>query len=279
MTKTRSIFFVSDRTGLTAESYGKSLLSQFPDLHFDAVTLAFVDSSEKALAAREQINAVSLQQGVRPVVFSTLVDDNEQYIIEASNACVINLFHTFLGPLEQCFNMESAHRRGISRNVMGDKSYRKRLDAIDYTLLHDDGLMPDHYQDADIILVGVSRCGKTPTSLYLAMNFSLKVGNYPLTREDLESDTLPDYLTEHKHKLAGLTIKAVPLSRIRRQRRPDSEYASLKTCQEEIDKAQLLFDHAAIPVFDTTNTSIEEISSKVVRAMGLARERAGFIAI
>lgn len=272
------MFFVSDRTGLTAESYGKSLLAQFPELEFVAKTLAFVDTPEKALAAREEINELTRRSELKPVVFSTLVDENEQYIIESSDACVINLFHTFLGPLEQCFGMESAHRLGISsRSILGDKSYQRRLDAIDYSLTHDDGLFPNQYDDADVILVGVSRCGKTPTSLYLAMNFSLKVSNYPLTSEDLERDTLPDYLLDNKHKLVGLTIKSVPLSRIRHQRRPDSKYASLKVCQYELEQADRLFKQAKLPVFDTTNTSIEEIASNVVRAMGVSRQREGFV--
>lgn len=276
-TQIRNVFFVSDRTGLTAETYGKSLLAQFPDLEFVTVTLAFVDTTEKALQAREQINEVSLKSSLKPVVFSTLVDDNEQYIIESSQACVINLFHTFVGPLENCFEMESAHRQGLSRTVFGDEGYLRRLDAIDYSLTHDDGLLPDQYQEADVILLGVSRCGKTPTSLYLAMNFSLKVSNYPLTGEDLEAETLPAFLLEQRHKLAGLTIKAVPLSRIRQKRRPDSDYASLQVCQYELEKARVLFEKSAVPVFDTTNTSIEEISGQVVRTMGLGRERTGVV--
>jgi len=270
-----TVFFVSDGTGLTAESYGRSLLSQFPDIEFVTVTLAFVDTQKKALKASRQINAAKARSGFQPVVFSTLVDDAEQDIIEECDACVINLFHTFLGPLENCFEMESAHTQGMSRTVFGDSAYLVRLDAIDYSLSHDDGIRPDQYDDADLILVGVSRCGKTPTSLYLAMNFSLKASNYPLTQEDLERDVLPDYLLKHRHKLVGLTIKPVPLSRIRRKRRHTSEYASLSVCQREIKVAGAMFEQAGIPVFDTTDTSIEEIASHVVRALGISRERTG----
>jgi regulator of PEP synthase PpsR (kinase-PPPase family) len=271
-----TVFFVSDSTGLTAESYGKSLLAQFPELEFVTFTLAFVDTQEKAISAGKQINAAHLQSGIQPVVFSTLVDDAEQDILENSNACVINLFHTFLGPLEKCFKMESAHTQGMFQTIFGEDSYQLRLDAIDYSLSHDDGIRPDQYDEADVILVGVSRCGKTPTSLYLAMNFSLKACNYPLIAEDLEQDKLPDYLMKYKHKMVGLTIKPVPLSRIRRKRRPDSEYASLSVCQREVRVAERMFDIAGLPVFDTTETSIEEIASHVVRALGISRERTGF---
>jgi hypothetical protein len=269
----RKVFFVSDRTGLTAESYGKCLLAQFPDLEFETITLAFVDTTEKALEAREQINAASRETNLQSVVFSTLVNDDEQYIIESADACVISLFHSFIGSLEKFFGVESSHKQGVSRISFSDATYQRRLDAIDFSLVHDDGVRPDHYAEADVILAGVSRCGKTPTSLYLAMNFSLKVANYPLTPEDLGSDELPKCLLDNKDKLVGLTIKPVPLSRIRRQRRPDSDYSSLEICQSELQQAQTMFEKADIPVFETTDTSIEEISSCVVRALGLGRER------
>lgn len=269
----RRVFFVSDRTGLTAESYGKCLLAQFPDVEFEATTLAFIDTPEKARQARDQINEVCLQCTHSPVVFSTLVHDEAQYIIESANACVISLFHSFIGSLENFLGVESSNKQGVSRIAFSDTTYQKRLDAIDFALTHDDGVRPDQYKEADVILAGVSRCGKTPTSLYLAMNFSLKVANYPLTPEDLGSDDLPLCLQENANKLVGLTIKPVPLSRIRRQRRPDSDYSSLEICQAELQKAQSMFEKAGVPVFETTDTSIEEISSRVVRALGLVRER------
>ncbi|AFJ01528.1 hypothetical protein Q7C_351 [Methylophaga frappieri] len=248
-------------------------MAQFPDIEFETITLAFVDTREKAEDAREQINALSAQSEYQPFVFSTLVNDEAQFILEESDGYVISLFHSFIGSMENFLGMPSSQKQGVSRISISDTTYQRRLDAIDYALTHDDGIRPDQYEEADVILVGVSRCGKTPTSLYLAMNFSLKVANYPLTVEDLEAEELPDYLLIHQQKLAGLTIKPVPLSRIRRQRRPDSNYSSLEICQAELAKAMSMFEKVSIPVFDTTNTSIEEISSRVVRALGLARER------
>jgi regulator of PEP synthase PpsR (kinase-PPPase family) len=272
----RTVFFMSDGTGLTAESYGKSLLAQFPDQDFSSVTLAFVDDRDKALTAAAQIDAAKAQSGLQPIVFSTLVGDDEHTIIEHCDACVINLFDSFLEPLEQCFGVASAHSQGMSRTILGDRSYLHRLDAIDYSLAHDDGLRPEQYDEADLILVGVSRCGKTPTSLFLAMNFSLKACNYPLVDDDLERDCLPPHLIQQRDKLVGLTIKPVPLSRIRRKRRPGSDYASLDVCQWEIKQARTLFDRAGLPVFDTTETSIEEIAGNVVKALGISRERTGY---
>ena len=275
-TDLHNIFFVSDGTGLTAESYGKSLLAQFPGLKFETTTLAFVDNEKKMKAAIEQINAAYTQSGVQPVVFSTVVSHPQHAILENNHARVINLFNTFLDPLEKAFGLLSAHTQGISKTIIGNNAYQVRLDAIDYSLSHDDGIRPDQYDDADIILVGVSRCGKTPTSLYLAMNFSLKACNYPLTEEDLQRDTLPDYLSKHTGKLVGLTINPVTLSSIRRKRRPDSRYASPQICQNEIKVAKQMFQYAGLPVFDTTETSIEEIASYVVRTLGISRERTGY---
>jgi regulator of PEP synthase PpsR (kinase-PPPase family) len=273
----RSVFFISDGTGLTAESYGASLLARFPDLAFATITLSFIDTKEKAVRACKQINEAHSLSGLQPVVFSTLVGQPAQEIFDQSTCCFIDLFHTFLTPLERCFNVESAHTETCIRTNMNDKSYALRLNAIDYALSHDDGLRPDQYDAADIILVGVSRCGKTPTSLYLAMNFSLKVSNYPLVDEDLHLQKLPDNLLQYKHKLVGLTIKPVPLSRIRKQRRPNSDYSSLDVCQREIEIANSLFVRSSLPVIDSTAISIEEIASKIVKRLKISRERLGFI--
>jgi len=272
----RDVFFVSDRTGLTAENYGKSLLAQFPDLNFDTRTLAFIDSEQRAKWALEQINKAKQHAGTRPIVFTSVANKPHNLIVTAADAIVVDLFETFLGPLEKALGMESAHTQGISKTIYGKDSYLHRLDAIDYALAHDDGVRPDQYDDSDLILVGVSRSGKTPTSLYLAMNFSLKAGNYPLTPEDIVKRDLPECLLKNQQKLVGLTIKPVPLSRIRRKRRPDSEYASLENCQHELEVASELFKRYQLPVFDTTETSIEEIASNVVRSLGISQERQGF---
>jgi regulator of PEP synthase PpsR (kinase-PPPase family) len=272
----RAVFFVSDRTGLTAETYGRNLLAQFPDLEFETFTLAFIGTEEKARHAVELIDTAHRCSGVQPVVFSSLMEPHLMAIIRAASASLFDLFDTFLGPLEKCLGMESAHSMGVSKQILSHTLYNDRLDAIDYCLSHDDGVRPDQYDEAQVILIGVSRCGKTPTSLYLAMNFTLKACNYPLTEEDLQDDAMPKYLQPHLSKLVGLTIKPVPLSRIRNKRRQGSDYASLANCQRELKIADSLFNRYQIPVFDTTDTSIEEIASNVVRALGISQERIGF---
>lgn len=272
----RVVFFVSDRTGLTAETYGRNLLAQFPQLEFETFTLAFVSNEEKAQRAVELIDSVAERSGVQPIVFSSLVSRSEQEVLNNCQGLVVDLFHTFLGPLEDCLGMESAHTQGTSKNVLGKHAYLHRLDAIEYSLAHDDGVRPDQYDEAEVILVGVSRCGKTPTSLYLAMNFSLKVSNYPLTEEDLQSEFLPEILKPHRHKIVALTIRPEVLSNIREKRRPGGKYASLSNCRLEVSSAEMMFQRARLPVYETTETSIEEVAGFVVKTLGISRERHGF---
>jgi len=264
----RAVFFISDSTGLTAESYGSSLLSQFPDTEFESVKHSFVDNEEQA---RKTVLAIEKSTEIyhnQPIVFSTLVEPAIQNIIESADACVISLFGTFIGPLEMALDEKSAHTLGRSRDVIGKLGYERRLDAIDYSLAHDDGVRPDQYDEAEVILVGVSRSGKTPTSLFLAMSHSINAGNYPLTEDELGADVLPDILLKHRKKLIGLTIKPGQLSNIREKRRPNSKYASLQYCKNEIKTAEAMFMRASIPFFDSTDISIEELAGSVMKVIG-----------
>lgn len=269
MKKTRQVFYVSDGTGLTAEAYGRSLLAQFPDYEFLSRRLPFVDAEDKARRVVELIDRAVSDAGAVPIVFCTLVDPVTQAMIATSGACVIDLFQAFIGPLEAALDSESAHTQGLSHQVVGKQAYQDRLNAIEYTLQHDDGVRPDQYADSAVILTGVSRCGKTPTSLYIAMNFSIPVANYPLTERDLGRDNLPHLLQSWKNKLVGLTIEPRQLSHIREQRRPGSEYAALASCQREIRAAETLFAQAGVPVFDVTDTSIEEIAGWIMKEKSL----------
>lgn len=269
MSDLRYIFYISDGTGLTAEAYGSSLLAQFPGLEFESSRLPFVDSEKRANEVIAIIKQVIDNTGSVPILFCTLVKPDIQAMIAASGACVIDLFQTFIGPLEKTLGVTSAHTQGLSHRVVGKKIYQDRLNAIDFALQHDDGVRPDQYADADVVLVGVSRCGKTPTSLYIAMNFYIKAANYPLTDDELERDELPASLQPWKHKLVGLTIEPRQLSIIREQRRPGSEYAALNICKREVRSARQIFINAGLPVLDMTHTSIEEIASRILKEKGL----------
>lgn len=263
--KRRSVFFVSDRTGKTAESIGESLLSQFDGIAFNDKTFAFITNAEKAHSVAGSIRREQRRTGKKPLVFSTLVDSELENIICGTDACVISLFNAFIGPLEESLGIESSHTMGKPHEEYDDKDYKTRIDAIDFTINNDDGIATTNYAKADVILLGVSRTAKTPTCLYLALNFSIKAANYPLTDDDLDSNEMPKFLQPHLNKLIGLTIKAGQLSRIRQQRRPGSEYASLRKCKKEIKRAEEIMKKAELCVLDSTAMSIEEIAVNVVR--------------
>ncbi len=264
-TSLRTVFFVSDGTGITAETFGKSLLAQF-DTAVRHVRLPFTDSVEKVRKAVAQINAVAASGGTRPIVFTTLV--NQELIDIVHNevqAMVMDLFTTFVRPLEQEFGIKSHHRVGRFSDVAQSQSYRDRIEAINFSLMHDDGQTNKNLEQADVILVGVSRSGKTPTSLYLAMQHGLKVANYPLIPDDFERNQLPPALLAHKPKLFGLTIHPERLSDIRNERRPGSKYADLANCRYEVAQAEAMMRRTGVRWLSTTSKSIEEIATTILQ--------------
>ena len=272
----QSVFFVSDRTGKTAESIGESLLSQFDGIAFDDRTFAFVTNEEKAQLVAGSIQQEKIRTGKEPLVFSTLVNSELQSIITQTDACVISLFNSFIEPLEESLGTESSHTMGKPHEEYDDKDYKALIDAIDFTMKNDDGIATTHYDKADVILLGVSRTAKTPTCLCLALNFSIKAANYPLTDDDLDPHELPEFLKLHTEKIIGLTTKADQLSKIRQQRRSKSDYASLKKCQKEIKQAEELMGKAGIRLLDATAMSIEEIVVNVVKEKQLLRRESFF---
>ncbi len=260
----RSVFFVSDGTGIAAETFGNSILAQF-DLTPHRTRLPFVDSVQKAVAAAERINAAADAEGAPPVVFVTLVNDEVLDIIRGSRGMVLDLFTGFIAPLEQAFGMKSNHRIGRFSDAARSPQYHDRIDAINFSLMHDDGQSVRNLQDAEVILVGVSRCGKTPTSLYLAMQHGVRAANYPLIPDDFERMKLPDALQSVRSKLFGLSIAPERLSEIRRERRPDSRYASLDNCRYEVSEAEKLMRREGIRWLSSTHKSIEEIATTILQ--------------
>ncbi|MGA1651474.1 MAG: posphoenolpyruvate synthetase regulatory kinase/phosphorylase PpsR, partial [Burkholderiaceae bacterium] len=236
--KQRTVFYVSDGTGITAEGFGHSLLAQFEKLLIREVRLPFIDSMAKAQEALEKINRCSEVESTRPLVFSTLVNPEIAAVMRDANAFVINLFASFVAPLEQELDMKSTHTIGRLHNVADSQQYKNRIEAINFSLAHDDGQSSANLKDADVILVGVSRSGKTPTSLYLAMQHGLKAANYPLIPEDFERKKLPPALLAYRGKLFGLSITPERLSQVRNERRPGSQYASLNNCRHEVAEAE-----------------------------------------
>jgi regulator of PEP synthase PpsR (kinase-PPPase family) len=271
MAQRKRVFFVSDRTGITVEALGSSLLTQFAELDFLRVTLPFIDSVEKARETVAQVDDAHRDSGQRPLVFSSIVDDAVRSEINKADGLVLDVFERFIVPLEQELGQKSAHAVGRTHSVANVKDYNHRIEAINYTLAHDDGITHRGLEDADIILVGVSRSGKTPTCLYLAMQFGIKAANYPLIPEDLEANRLPPSLNPLKQKVMGLSITPERLHQIRRERRPDSRYAALDNCRYEVTAAERLMKQAGIPYLDSTTKSIEEIATHMLHEAHLVR--------
>ncbi len=267
----RSIFYVSDRTGITAEMVGQSLITQFEGLHFERRTLPFVDSADRARDAVETINQAARRDGMRPIVFCTLIDEGIRNHIRTAEALVLDFFQIFIAPLEQELGQASSHAVGKSHSTGNVHEYTQRIDAINFSLTHDDGINTQGLDQAEIILIGVSRSGKTPTSLYLAMQFGIKAANYPITPDDLDKQQLPTALLPWRKKLWGLSIRPERLHQIRSERRPDSRYASIANCRHEIQAAEALMRMQGVPFLDSTNMSIEELATTILHQTALSR--------
>jgi regulator of PEP synthase PpsR (kinase-PPPase family) len=262
----RTVFFVSDGTGITAETFGNSILAQFPSKPRH-VRRPFIDSVDKARSVVAEINEVAEAEGKRPIAFITLVRDDVRDIVAGPGckALVLDMFRTFVEPLEEEFGVKSNHRVGRFSDAAQSPEYGGRIDAINFSLAHDDGQSARNLAEADVILVGVSRCGKTPTSLYLAMQHGIKAANYPLIPEDFERGQLPGSLKGHKSKCFGLTIDPERLAQVRHERRPDSRYASLANCRYEVGAAEAMMRREGINWLSSTHKSIEEIATTILR--------------
>lgn len=272
MSTERSVFYISDGTAITAEVLGHAVLSQFP-VNINSVTLPFVENVQRAQAVKAQINALYQQSGVRPIVFFSIVTPDVRDIILESEGFCQDIVQALVGPLQSELGVASmpvAHRtHGLTASNLG--KYDARIAAIDYTLAHDDGISLRGLEDAQVILLGVSRCGKTPTSLYLAMQFGVRAANYPFIADDMDNLKLPPALRAHQHKLFGLTIDPERLAAIRQERAENTRYASMRQCRLEVGEVEALFRTHQIRYLNSTNYSVEEIATKILDIMGLRR--------
>jgi hypothetical protein len=266
----RTVFFVSDGTGITAQMLGHSLLTQFEGVEFNQVTLPFVDSTEKAEECLARIAAEGANG--QPIVFSTLVNNDVRAVVRRANALFIDFFESFIDPLEAGLGIKSSHTIGRSHSAMDKKEYQQRIEAINFAMAHDDGASHRELGLSDVILIGVSRSGKTPTSLYLAMQFGVKAANYPLIPEDFHRMKLPEALRGEKTRLYGLTIAAERLHEIRKERRPGSHYAELDNCRFEVEEAENLMRREGIRSINSTSKSIEEIATTILRELRIQRQ-------
>ncbi|MBS0445765.1 MAG: kinase/pyrophosphorylase [Proteobacteria bacterium] len=260
----RTVFFVSDGTGITAETFGNSILSQFPSKPRH-VRRPFVDTADKAHQVVREINHTAEAEGKRPIVFVTLVNPEILAVVKThAQGLVLDMFNTFIEPLEAEFGVTSNHRVGRFADVAKSQEYTDRIEAINFSLAHDDGQSAKNLAEADVILVGVSRSGKTPTSLYLAMQHGVKAANYPLIPEDFDRGAIPSTLAPYKKKCFGLTIDAERLAQIRNERRPGSKYASIDNCRFEVREAETMMRREGIEWLSSTHKSIEEIATTIL---------------
>ncbi len=271
MTTKRYAYFVSDGTGITAENVGRSLITQFPGIEFEELSLPYVDTPEKAERAVTMIN--ESKRGIeRPIVVSTIISDEIRAIVQKADALMLDSFDAFLGPIEKELSAVSNHEMGQTHNIANEQKYQSRMDAVHYSLDNDDGAQIKNYADADIILVGVSRCGKTPTCLYLALQYGIKAANYPITEDDADNFNLPRPLQAYRAKLFGLTIAPNRLSAIRNERRPNSRYSSLRQCADEVRMVEAIYRKHRVPSINTTHHSVEEISTRILAEVGIKRK-------
>jgi regulator of PEP synthase PpsR (kinase-PPPase family) len=272
----RTVCFVSDRTGITSETLGQALLAQFEGVETRTVTMPFVVTLQEARGVVDRINAIARTERARPIIFATLVDDDVRAVVKEANGFFLDFFDAFLAPLEAELEVRSAHITGrAAPGATADPAHSARIDATNFALSNDDGSGARDYRSADVILIGVSRTSKTPTSLYLALQYGVFTANYPLTDEDLATGKLPKVLQPYLHKLYGLTIEAERLQRIRQERRPGSRYASPQQVRYEVRTALVLFERHNIPFLDVSECNVEEIASRILNKMNLERRVRG----
>lgn len=267
----RTAFFISDGTAITAETLGRAILSQFASVPFETRVLPYVDNLERAEDAVVQINTAYQRDGLLPLVFDTIVNPDIREKINSAHSCNLDMYEGLIGRVAEETGVEPDGHSGHAHDDVDSETYKERIDAVHFALDNDDGARTRHYHAADIILIGVSRSGKTPTSLYLALQFGIRAANYPLTEEDLNDNQLPKALREHKHKLFGLIIDTDRLVKIRQERRAGSRYSSYQQCQQEQRAIQGIYTSQGIPSLDVSEMSVEEIATRILQMTGLKR--------
>ena len=267
----RSVFFISDGTAITSETLGRSILSQFPNVPFETRVIPYVDTLDRADEAVNQINLAHQRDGVKPLVFDTIVDPVIRERINGADAFNLDIYEGLISKIADEIKVQPAPHTGHAHGDVDSENYKSRIDAVHFALDNDDGARTTHYDAADIILIGVSRSGKTPTSLYLALQFGIRAANYPLTEDDLYENSLPKALKPYRDKLFGLVIDTDRLVKIRNERRAGSRYTSYQQCQQELRAIQGIYISQGIPNIDVSTMSIEEIATRILQMTGLKR--------
>lgn len=267
------VFFLSDSTGISAETMGNALLIQFPEVHFERTLFPFITTTEEA----QRVVAIldeAMEGPVTPLVFTTAADDTVRAELARTKAPVIDFFDIHMSRVEEILGVRGLHEAARLHGVGDIRSYNIRMAAVEFTIEHDDGQSVRGLEKADVILIAPSRCGKTPTSMYLALQHGLFVANYPLVDEDLERTGLPELLKDHLPRCVGLTTTVERLSRVRNERRPGSRYASVEQCRWELRRAGQLYAANGVPIIDSSTRSVEEMATLIVQIVTKNRKKA-----
>ena len=255
----KAVYFVSDHTGVTAEVLGHSLLARFDEESIETSTRPFVDSLERADALVAELSSLPEP----PIVFSTITNAAIRQRLAESGVVHLDLFEPFIHQLEDALGRPAATRVGAAHGIGNLPRYQARIDAVEFSLATDDGSNVGRYRHAEVVMVGVSRVGKSPTCLYLAMQYGVRAANYPLADDDFERSGLPEPLNQHRSKLFGLTIDPARLRELRQRRRPGTSYATPERCEYEVTRAERLYRRHGVPFLDVTSVSVEELASLV----------------
>ncbi|MEW1962442.1 pyruvate, water dikinase regulatory protein [Microbacterium sp. NPDC077644] len=265
---TRPAYFVSDSTGVTAETLGSALLANFPGIRFSKQTIPFVASESEARTVAASI-AADAAEGREPLLFITVKQAALRGILSASKATVIDLLAGHLTELEQALGVTASEQLGVYHGLGDTDRYFARMRAVEYAIEHDDGQSYRALDQADVVIVAPSRCGKTPTTMYLALQHGLRVANYPLTEDDLPAEGLPRSIAKYRDRCFGLTTTPLRLSQVRHERRPGSQYASLEQCTLELRRAEDLYRRNRVPFLNSSTKSVEEMSAVIMQTMKL----------
>lgn len=263
MPQKRTVFFVSDRTGMTTQMLGHSLLAQFDSVPMEEVTLPFVDSLERAKAAVDLINHREQADGIRPLVFSTIVSQEVAHAVSCARALYLDCCNVFMNALERELGVKASHTTSHSDRANDFSNRHARLEAINYALRHDHFRVPADFSGADIVVIGVERVGKTPLCLHLAVMHGVRAANYDLSVRDLEAGKLPDIVAAARGRIFGITMTPERLN-ITRTEHKKGRYASLEECRFELDKAETLMLREKIVFLDSSRTSLEELAALVM---------------
>ena len=266
--RARAVFFVSDSTGITAETLGSALLANFPGLPFSRHTIPFVDTIEGARAVARDVQRVS-EPGAQPVIFTTVKSADILAELQVPGAIVVDLLGGHLTELEVALGTTRSEQLGQFHGVGDIERYFARMRAVEYAIEHDDGQSGRALDIADVIIIAPSRCGKTPTTMYLALQYGLLVANYPLTDDDFPTDDLPRTVNRYAAKCFGLTTTPLRLSQVRHERRPNSVYSSLAQCTLELRRAEDLYRRNRVPFLNSSTKSVEEMSAVIMQSMRL----------